>query len=595
MSITIRNQKPTVLINNPFDILPKIEPTLPADQFHDEIVQDIQKRYIEPLFTPIVAGQPVIIEDTDPNGQTKQIDKDMIQQAIEHLWTSPQVDVTIQDQLNEIYRQSIQYLQKNDWYFEEQPLVEALTRMKLPLPSNKGRLVKYTTNGDVIPSAKAFLAQNDATNAINWFANIGAYLHDRAISNYLLVTVQTNAILDQIKQQIQNFVQIWQVQGHQISQNVNQTIADFSKIDLINDLSACLFLPNGGMASGTEHDTLSFSRIFMYVLAQYEKSNQGLFSVQPTNMQQLYLPESVVIMNLENYAHAKPSDIKDEWDTIEKAMTTKKALNFISNKRLMTAQTLAQNTSKMTSSQTGPQTKTIGRIKTKPFAGKPVPAKALMTMMAKIINSQTTNKVTQNIYKLSKTSYMRPNRRKPDDINMAGKLVVTQYRPDIHIYLDTSGSISEPQYRDAIMNLIALTKKIDCNLYFTSFSHVVSQTALIPTRNQSMKNIYKRFLSISKVTGGTDYSNVWRKIDLLDEHNQKNALSHQINFIITDFEYSLPRGYKMDASKASVKHTYYVPISVDASHWKWIIQYAEKFSKQMQKAGDIGIRKRMLL
>lgn len=597
MTIQIRNQRPATLYNDPFNVLPDINANKSMGDFQSEITNHVKATYIKPMYQPINAQHPVVIEDHATSTPTP-IDEDTLYNGIMHLWTSDTLDVQLQDQISDIYRQGIQYHAPNDWYFEEQLGVEAITRMKLPVPTQKGgRVVRYTASVDVIPTAKAFLAQPDAMNATNWFANITAYAHDRPFNNYLLMTVQTADVFNDVKQYVQNFVQIWQTQNAPISQDVNKLLADFDKIDLTTELSAGLFLPNGGGGAQPEQDVLSFTRIIMYALSQYEKNSgvPGALTIQPSNLQQVYFPENIIILNLENYAHAKPSEIKDDWDVFEKALAAKKALRFISNKKLMTAKAMSRSAGGGMASTASSAGKDIARAKVQPFSGKPIPAKKMLAMMAKVIQSQVTKQVTQNTYQTQKSSFMRPNRRKPDDINLPGKLTTTQYRPDIHVYLDTSGSISESQYRDAVTNLIMLTKQINCNLYITSFSHYVSQTALLKTKDRSTAHIYQQFLAIPKVTGGTDFEQVWRKIEMIDENNKKNNLSHQINFIITDFGYSLSRGHRWDRAQASVKNTYYVPISIDSRHWNSMRDWAKQFREQMIKAGDYGVRRRMLM
>lgn len=597
MSIKIRNQKPAVLYQDPFDVLPNINADKSASDYEDLLTNHIRKRYVEPMFSPINSNNPVVIEDQS-NGGSQHIDEDTLYNGVMHLWTNPTLDVNLQNQIGEIYRQGIQYHAQNDWYFEEQLGVEALTRMKLPVPSQKaGKIVKYSASVDVIPTAKAYLAQPDATNAINWFANMAAYTHDRPFNNYLLMTVQTADVFNDIKQQVKNYVQGWQAQ-QPISKEVNKLLADFDKIDLTNDLSAGLFMPNGGGASQSEQDPLSFTRIIMYVLSEFEKSqnNPGALTVQPSNLQQAYMPENIIILNLENYAHAKAADIKKDWDVFEKALNAKKNLRFISNKKLMTAKAMNRNMqSGSKASSADSKGKELARAKVKPFSGRPVPAAQMLSMMKRVVESQVTKQVTQNTYKSHKTSFMRPNRRKPDDINLPGKLTTTMYRPDIHIYLDTSGSISESQYRDAVTNLIMLTKRLNCNLYVTSFSHYVSQTTLLKTKDRSTTQIYKQFQTIPKVTGGTDFEQVWHKIDMIDEFNKKNNYSHQINFMVTDFGYRLSRGHRWSQHQASVKNTYYVPMSMDSHMWSRMREWAKDFREQMIKAGDYGVRKRMLM
>lgn len=593
MAIQINNQKPAILYNDPFNVLFDITPDKDETEYIKRLDKHLEEKYIDPLFVPINPQNPVVIEDIVNNTSTP-IDKQTIFESIQYLWTNPTIDVDLENQINDIYRQGVQYLTPNDWYFEEQLGIEALTKMKLPPPSNQsGKIIKYTANTDLIPSAKQLLAQNDDTNATDWFARITGYTHTRPFNNYLLMTVETSDAFEKIKTQIKSFMQVWQTTSS-INTNVVNLLNDFDKIDLSKDLSAGLFLPNNGGASSVEHQPFSFTRILMYVLNQFEKSNQGELLIQPTNLNQLYMPENIIIMNLENYAHALASEIKADWDDFEKAINSKKALNFITNKKLMTTKSMNKslNLGQKSSSQKSPE---VGRRKLAKFSGKPIPAQNMLALMKQVIESQITRQKTENTYKSYKFSYMRSNRREPENINLPGKLTTIQYRPDIHVYLDTSGSIDEKQYRDAISNLILLTKKIDCNLYFTSFSSYVSQTALLKTKDKSINQIYQEFLKVPKVEGGTDFNQVWRKIDMLGDFNKKQGLSHQINFIITDFGYSLSRGHKWDKEQPSLKNTYYVPISADQRTWQTIIRWGNKFMQQMSKAGDYGIRNRILM
>lgn len=596
MTIKLRNQKPAVLYPTAFNRLPLIKPTKPVDEYVDAIETHLRDNYVEPLFIPVNPAHAARIESTE-NGQTTDIDADMLHQSILHLWGSPTLDVQLQDQLGEIYRQAIQYHAPNDWLFEEQLGVEALTRLKFPLPSSKtGRVVKYSASVDIIPAAKGFLGTPDDMNAMSWFANLTGYLHERQHNNFLLVTVQSADVWNDLLANLQSFVTVWSAKTP-LNKDTNKLLSDLQNINMTNELSAGLFLPNGGGTNAAERDPLSFSRILTYVLAHCEQNfPQGAVTSQPLNLFQMYLPENIIVLNLENYAHATPASIKRDWDDIDKALTAKKNLNFISNKKLMTIKriTTSMGSAQMSSSvmSAGKPAERLAKVK---FSGKPIPAANMIARMAKVIMSQITSKQTQNTYKTVKNTFMRPNRRQPDNIDLQGKLITTAYRPDIHIYLDTSGSISESNYRDAIMNLIRLTQKIECNLYFTSFSHVISQTAALKTKGVSAKTAYEEFMNVPKVGGGTDFEQVWRKIDILDDANTKSGRSHQINFIITDFGYSLSNGHKWELEQASLRHTYYVPISVDAHTWQYVLNYATKFRKQMVKAGDHNIRRRMLL
>lgn len=598
MTIRLHNQKPAVLYPSGFNVLPLIKPTDPVDAYIDQIEQHLKTHYVDPVYVPINATHPVRVTDSTTG---TDIDADALLQSILYAWGSPTLDVNLREQLAEIYRQAIQYHAPNDWYFEEQLGVEALTRLKLPLPSTKsGRVVKYSASVDLIPSAKGFLGTPDDLNAMTWFANLTGYLHERHQKNFMLVTVQTADAWNDVKTSLNAFIQAWTATTP-LPPATTQIVNDLMNIDLSKDLSTCLFLPGGGAKNPAERDPLSFTRMLSYVLAHAEQTmTPGTVTSQPLDLFQMYLPENIIVLNLENYAHANPADIKKDWDDIEKALTAKRNLNFTSMKRLATAKQVAAsmnsgnaNANNSANAAGKPlERRALGRGG---FSKKPVTAKNMLALMARVIKSQITSKQTENVYTTVKRSFARPNRRQPDNIDLQGIIKTTKYRPDIHIYLDTSGSISESMFRDAVNSLIHLTKFIDCNLYFTSFSDKISQTTLIVTRNRSRKDIYRDILAVPKVGGGTDFEQVWRKIDVIDEMNAKTGKSHQINFVITDFGYHLSNGFRWSKEQASLKHTYYVPVSVSKDEWRWVKDMATNFAKEMKTAGDHGIRRRMLL
>jgi predicted metal-dependent peptidase len=160
-------------------------------------------------------------------------------------------------------------------------------------------------------------------------------------------------------------------------------------------------------------------------------------------------------------------------------------------------------------------------------------------------------------------------------------MVSVQYRPDLHIYLDCSGSISERDYQDAIKSCIRLAKKMNVNFYFNSFSHYMSQTTKLQCKDKSISQIYKEFRKIPKVGGGTDYEQIWHYI------NQSARRKKEMSVIITDMEYTAPNHY--------VEHPrfcYYAPIS--SSSWSQVCICAEHFIKSMQSICP-DIRKHCLM
>lgn len=589
MTIKITNQTPAE-IYQPHNILPKIDVSLASDEYREKQREFIKERLVEPLFNPLNAQNDVVMQDVTDPANPVAFDEDAILNGIWHLWTSDSVDPNLDAQLTDIYYQSMLYSQDNDWRIEDQQGVEALSRLKYPLPSTgvNGRVVTYTPKLDIIPTAKSLLANPaDSDTVINWFASMTGYVHNK-VTNMAMITVQSSHVWNQIKQNIDNIRQTFNQQGL-ISQETNKLFSDFDKISLDGELSSGIFLPIEG-----SDEAFSFTRIIMNLLAIYEENHPDETFVQPINTMEYVIPKQLVVLNLEEYAHATDKEIIDDWNKLENAFKVQKRLNMISTSKLMTVSAVNSATSPSTSYRRDPSQSAVRRTQ-QPFSGKPITSKKMLELMAKVIKRTTTMKQTENTFKGHKKSYMRPNRRDPNNVNLMGKLTTTSYRPDIHIYLDTSGSISESQYRDAIGSLIRLTKQINANLYISSFSHMISQTTLLKTKNKSTKQIYKDFLSIPKVGGGTEFENVWNKIDQLDILNQKAGKSYQLNFIITDFGYSLRRDRRFHRDQPSHKYTYYVPISTNQGHWNGIIRMAKDFSKEMASAGANGIRKHMLM
>lgn len=590
MNIQISNQKPALLYFAA-KVLPNIPVITDESTYNSDRRDAISKMMVEPIFESIVPNVPVdIIDNTDPKNPLP-ITSDMISDAINSLWIDDTLDIDTDAQLNEIYRQSLQYGQSSDWLIDEQLVAEALARQKLPLPgTNNGVIVQYTETTDIIPTAKQLLAKTASTLSDSdkelWFGTIGAYLHQNQNRNILPITVTSSAAFDHLKAEIKTALSM--ISPH-LTLDTNKMFNDLDAISIKGMLSSTFMLPS-------DNEAYSFSRTLMSMLASFEASFSNELFIQPINISQLFNPENIVILNLEEYSHATARQIKNDWDKINQAINISQRWNMVSNKKLTTAKAINQATTKtqgphVRNKKGGP----VHRVKTRHFSGTPVTSSQMLQAMIRVIQDTTTTRRTQNMYKVKKPTFMRANRRDPNNINAMGKFNTNKYRPDIHIYIDTSGSISEAQYRDAVMNIILLAKRISANLFITSFADYVTQTYQLQTKGLSVQQIYANFMRIPKTTGGTNFENVWSKIDAIDKINTKAGRSYQLNFMITDFEYSLSRNRRFSPRHASVKNTYYLPISTSKANWQYLVHAATSFSKEMVAAGDKNIRQRMLL
>ncbi|MGW0899790.1 hypothetical protein ACWD0G_22885, partial [Streptomyces goshikiensis] len=143
-----------------------------------------------------------------------------------------------------------------------------------------------------------------------------------------------------------------------------------------------------------------------------------------------------------------------------------------------------------------------------------------------------------------------------------------------------SGSISEENYQEAVMMLIRIAKKLNINLYFNSFSHFLSQEVMLRTENKSTAQIWKEFRRIPKVSGGTEYAQIWRYI------NASRVRQRRLSLMITDFEWSPP-----SKRQDHPKNLYYAPCS--AMDWSSMVDLATRYADSMKHI-DPGIRQRLL-
>lgn len=190
-------------------------------------------------------------------------------------------------------------------------------------------------------------------------------------------------------------------------------------------------------------------------------------------------------------------------------------------------------------------------------------------ILMRILRKMETVNKSMNSYKMVKSSFARANRRNPDDYNKLGKIVSTRYKPDLHLYIDTSGSISESDYREAVRLAIAMAKKLNVDLYFNSFSHILSQCAQLHTKDKNPQAIMREFQKIPKVSGGTDFTLVW------DYIMRSKKRQRELSIMITDFEFSAPNKH-IDHPK----NLYYLPCAT--MNWSHIRREAEHFVKSAQ-------------
>lgn len=153
--------------------------------------------------------------------------------------------------------------------------------------------------------------------------------------------------------------------------------------------------------------------------------------------------------------------------------------------------------------------------------------------------------------------------------------------PDIHIYLDGSGSLSDAEYHMPMMAVcfnIAKTHNVD--IIFHSFSHYLEENETrISVKDKTLDEFKTIIRNTAKTMGGTEFELVWRYI--LEKDERKNEFS----IIMSDMAYFPPdRQY-------NIENLYYLPIGPLS---EWLDRSIADFIDAMDKHG-MPIKDKMLI
>lgn len=550
-SITLVGQKPNTL--NPYTaIAPFTGDCDPLTTLDTMITQTI--------FEPLNPGGNVNLtidgRDVDSDGVN-----DLLLRAVGEV-----LDADAQVTMRAIFEQSlVRWIPSASSPVDEAFITQSAARCKLPDPSK----ALYTTQSDVMPTAKDVLAGNAGTDLL--LVSLGWTFHPHTVGFWF----RTDAEFDSFKTWLRGELT-------KISSNIapadNRMFQQFDKIDL-NGLTESLILRADDSQALDEY---SFARILMWALSTWthmQQANQAgqantpeTCGMLPFSIAELALPRTLVLINVEAHARASMRKINAEWDLIMKSLHNPVKLVTPGQLSKLTALARAQQkASAQAANSLSNAQHQAGRSGRVVFRKRPTrPVDIYKSVMRVLTRMSKVNQSLNSIRNVS-TSFVRANRRQPNDPNKPGKVVSRQYMPDIHIYLDTSGSISTENYEDTIKMLIRFAQRMGVDLYFTSFSHVMSTPVRLRIKNRSITQVWKQFAAVPKVSGGTDYEQIYK---LINEHQ---TLKRRLNLVITDFEW-WPGSYHLEVPE----NLYYVPISVPDYHYNYLRESAKSFTHHMQ-------------
>lgn len=562
MSFTISNQKPGVLdpvynlpISGDFDPMPALT-----------------KGLIDPLFEPLTTGGTVSIVD-DKN---TSYDRDDVLAVLNRTFDDV-IDPDAEAMMKELYQQSlINYDQASPLVVDESYVIQAAHRERLPRP---GPNTIYTAASDVIPAAKTLLS-GQAGGADQFFASLSFIYSPQTLGYWFLTEDSFDQFTEWLNNQVQSLTSV-------LPGQVVNLLTQFTQVKL-DHLTESLVLRT---SPDTENYEYSFARVLTNMLMAYnaqqvqQASNPGgnpqQMGVMPFSIAELYQPLTLVIANVEKHARSSAVKVNNEWRLIKASLNS--PVKVLSNQALskLTAmpRAKAKAAARVANAKSNKQQQNLRAAQIK-FRQQPPKTVNVVQEVLRIVRKMKEVNRSHNVFKRSKTSFLKANRRDPDDYNKPGRIVSTHYLPDLHVYLDCSGSINERNYQAAVIMLIKMAKKLNVNLYFNSFSHIMSQETLIRVKDRSVTAAWNDFRRIPKVSGGTNFEQIWHYI------NASKKRKERLSLVVTDFGWE-PRRER----ETHPKNLYYAPVS--NFDWDTITYYARNYVKTMQHI-EPAIAQRML-
>ncbi|MFC4048363.1 hypothetical protein ACFOY4_01595 [Actinomadura syzygii] len=555
MTITVTNQKPAVLdavhtitCKGDYDPLPAIESAI-----------------VDPLRTPLNPGAPVAMADAQGNDITGDIG------ALLMHCLGATADPAAEQTMKELLGQTlVDFDQATPLPVGELFAVQAGRRYKMPAP---GPSVIYTARDDVIPAAKSLLSGSGDGEA--FFASLAYTYHPNTLGFWF----QSNAAFDDFKQWLGRQTQ---AMSSALPPDTTKLLGDFANLSLTG-LTESLLLRQDDTQGNQE---FSFARLVIHMLMTYvqqqraaRQASTDVVGVLPFTVGELFCPRSLVLVNAEAHARASASKVTKEWKLLNRSLTS--PIKVVSHRNLTKLTTLQRATARAQAiaakQQPGRPGSRSAQVK---FRRQPPSKINLFGAITRVLRRMGKVNRSQNVFRKSKTTFLKTNRRDPDDYNKPGRITSVEYMPDLHVYVDTSGSISEANYQEAVLMLIRIAKRLNVNLYFNSFSHILSQETLLRVENKSVTQIWKEFRKVPKVTGGTEYKQIW------DYIGASPSRKRRLSLVITDFEWSPP-----STREEHPPNIYYAPCS--AMDWNDMVSNAKEFAQRMKHI-DPAIHQRLL-
>lgn len=562
----VNNQAPHDL--DPMAITPPLatDPNAPGEEYH--IHNALETPIDDAWFTPMQSGQAVTANRVD-GINTEALTPARVAELIGEV-TNPDEDINTSDAADnaDILRMAealgVHAREQHKLSAEQLFVSQALGRCRLPAP---GPLVAYTVGQDIIPTAKTLCSDQSLANWDMFFTAIASIYNPHILGVAMLGSQQFN----EFKVHVDNIVRTL---GSKLTNDTQRKFRQFQSITL-DGLTEAQLLRNDC------HDTTddySYARVLVYAAHSFIQAQHaaGAANTPPTTtaalmpfaLSQVVMPEAIVFVNVDAHAHTAARTIDSEWKIIVDSINMVQPP--VSLRNINSLKTHALQMKKLSADAVRAKRRAKDpavKREIPPLASSQPVVIDIAKAIDKLLSRMGQVAKSQNTFKSKVKTRSKPSRRRPSNIDARGTRITKAYYPDIHFYADCSGSMTMDNFEGVAKTIAMVAAKRKVNIYFTSFSHMLSQDVLIPAAGKTPEQIMNIIKGIPKVGGGTDFEIIWDHINDSPERQQR------CNIIATDFEF-----YPHQNAKHS-PNTFYVPC--DMGDWDTVKGSIEYFTQNM--------------
>lgn len=417
----------------------------------------------------------------------------------------------------------------DDLHADKLPAMAAREQLSLP-PLTKAL---YTVSGDVIEPLSSDRSTYDKDTAAigTFFVGTTSVFNPSTLGIALDDHTTFVDYLNYIKSNYRNYP---------INRNTEAMFQDFTRLSIDKELLIPLRLRSHIYADTDDH---SFQRVLTALTYQYlaNRDHAARTANRSIGIYPLFYslldavnPASIVFINLHEHTKTSAEHINKKWSRMA-ALTNENVVSpmpLSKITRLDAADECIQSLKRKRLQQKNKEDKNRRKIDKGNIADKPIGIKRMITVVMGEYARLKNVRRSHNVHRTTKLSYTKQSRRHPDSPDAQGRITRRTYLPDLHFYVDTSQSISEKHYKQSVMALSVIASKLGVNVYFTSFSHTISEPIMIPVKGKSAQAISAFISAIPKVGGGTDFDQVYQTIQ------KSKANRKRLNIMISDFEWS---------------------------------------------------------